>query len=436
MATLAVKYSCDGTRLRDRRRTAELAEKSFLDYVPCAASAAAAGTIGGCALPGAPGEVARAVTDILLTFPNVRKPAHHTARNEEEAEELERRDRYIAAQNRADIERRVALCAQKGEPIPAAMVWSPKKHWVSGEDSAVDVAELVALQTFYDLNVAAKRAYPPGMHFHLRVEDIEHAFIHSQEPGLEEDMERYISRMSAVVEVLGLGDVITVARVTSLAKDDSEINTWSSRLEQNFAALRAYWRDSEQRGLEGYERYETYKALASLGWQGPIPREMRDFYLARIQRGLGQAEPVAEAADMVMRNLAGILLHQQEKLLRVGDNNRPIILSFMPQPPGTLLHFMFGRLSLTFVPRRLSSSANYAAPWSVKGCLRERKGKLLPTFTSWHQPLGQYAEAVAGNLELSRGGQRVTIRADLLRGNTEQAPGQKRERLAELKLRS
>jgi len=415
----SVVYCCDLGCLPDPRETAAVAEKSFLDYVPCAKPSAIACATGECVCLSAPEDVARAVTTILLTSPSVRKPSTRAARSGEEGEEAERRDRYIADQNRAEIERRVVVYIRKREPIPGIMVWSPKKHWVSGEESAIDIAELVALQTLFDLNVAVTHAYAPGLHFHLRVEDIEHAFIHSGDPGLEEDMERYISQLGMAVQVLGVESAFTVSRVTSLAKDAREIEAWRSRLQQNFEALRAYWHDSEKRGWDGYEQYGTYKALASLGWQGPIPQEMRDHYLARIQRGLGQDEPAAGAADMVMRNLAGILLHQQEKLLRVDDYGKPVILSFMPQPPGTLLHFMFGRVNLVFVPRRLSSSANYAAPWSVKGCLRERKGKLLPTFTSWHQPLGQYAQAVAGTLELTRGQQRFTVRADLLLHNKE-----------------
>jgi hypothetical protein len=407
-----VRYRFEEDRSAELRDTAVLAERSFADYVPCAFAAAVSESAGGCARSVAPDEVAREITDILLTSPHARKSAGPDV------------------QNRAEIARRAVPSICRGEPIPALMVWSPKKHWVSGEASAVDVAELVALQTFFDINVAVKQAYAPGVHFYLRVEDVEHAFMCAGSVALEEDMERYISRLGAAILVLGLQNMVTVSRTSSLARDDREIEAWRSRLEQNFAALRAYWHDSEKRGCEGFEQYDTYKALASLGWQGPIPREMRDFYLVRIHRGLGRGETVADAADRALRNLAGILLHRQENLLRVGDHT-PLIVSFVAQPRGTPWQLALGRVNLRFAPPRLGRSVNNAPPWSVKGCLRGRKGKLLPTFTSWQEPLGSYAQDIAGTFDLTRGELRVPVRADLLLHNRGKGSAQRRERALE-----
>ena len=226
MSDLSVAYRCHGGSPPDLRQTAELAEKSILDYVPYAKPVAVTSVEGECAGSRAPEDVARAVTAILLASPSVRKLP---VRSAQDGEEEERRDRYIAAQNSAEIERRAGACIRKCEPVPCLMLWSPKKHWVFGEESAVDVAELVALRTLFDLHLAAADAYSPGLHFHLRIEDMEHAFVRRAGAELEEDMERYISRLCATIRVLGLETTFTVTRTTSLAKDDRALSSWPGR---------------------------------------------------------------------------------------------------------------------------------------------------------------------------------------------------------------
>jgi hypothetical protein len=398
---LSVRYRFDQQRPANAQEVALLAEQSFFNYAPLAQTADIPVTAEGRAGSHSADGIARAVTETLLTSPCAREMPD------------------LIVQNRVEIEHRVVHRIRAGKHVSGLMLWAPKKHWVHGPGSAVDIAELVALRTLFDLHVAVKQVYEPGMHFHIHVEDLEHAFVHGTSVRLEEDMERYITRLCAAIEVLGLQTVVTITRTTSLAKNDRDLEAWRSRLEQNLSALRAYWYDSERNGLDGFEQSETYRALAHLGWRGPIPQEMRNFYLGRIQRGTCRGIEIADASDMVMRNLAGILLHHQEHLLRVADDPRPLIVSFMPQPPGTEPHLKLGRVNLRFVSRKTSHSADNAAPWSVKGCLHERKGRLLPTFTSWRQPLGPYAEAFAGCFELTMGRHRVPVRADLLLGNKE-----------------
>jgi hypothetical protein len=401
MTSLSVRYRWEQGSPPSPGGIGELAERSFPNYAPIAQTIDMPVAAGRRAGSGTTDEVARAIAEVLLTSPCAREMPD------------------LAVQNRTEIERRVVHRIREGRHLSGLMLWAPKKHWVHGLDSSIDIAELVALRTLFDIHVAVRQVYDPGMHFHIHVEDLEHAFVHGASVRLGQDMERYISRLRTAVEVLGLQTVISVTRATGLASGVRELEAWHSRLEQNLSALRAYWYDSERNGLDGFEQYETYRALARLGWRGPIPREMRNFYLGRIQRGTCQGIAVADTADMVMRNLAGILLHHQEHLLRVGDDPRPLIVSFMPQPPGTEPQLTLGRVNLRFVSRKTSHSADNAAPWSVKGCLHERKGRLLPTFTSWRQPLGPYAQAFAGTFELARGRHRVSVRADLLIGNKE-----------------
>jgi hypothetical protein len=423
-----VAYICGRNDLPNASEVVERAERSFLDYAPVAQTAVTHGRAAVDAHSGFAEEVARAVTDTMLRSPNARKLPAQAAQAEEEVEQVAR---TVAAQSRAEIERLVARFVSKGKPVLCLINWSPKKHWVSGEESAIDVAELVALRTLFEIHTAARQVYDPGVHFHLRVEDVEHAFMCAGDDGLEEDMGRYATRLNATVEILGLRTAFSVVRTASLARDSRELEAWHSRLEQNLSALRAYWYESERKGLDGFEQYETYQALERLGWRGQIPREMRDFYLGRIQRGRGLNAPTEDAAERALRNFAGILLHHQEHLLLIGDDT-PVIVSFVTQPPGTPLHLALNRVSLKFAPSRLCRTISGAPPWSVKGCLHDRKGRLLPTFTSWRQPLGTYAQAIRGTFELAQGQLRVSVGADLLLHSKEKGPSsQERGRLTE-----
>jgi len=318
----------------------------------------------------------------------------------------------VAALNMKEIENRVAKCIRMGVPLYSQMLWSPKKHWVKGAESGIDLAELVALKTLVDIHVAVRSIYAPGLNFTLHLEDIEFEFMEGNDPELSDSRNRYIDGLQSMIRVLGLEDVFTVSRMSCKAKDEGELNRWIAQLQDNYKALNAYWYESEKKGIAGYENYESFKVLRRLGWNGQIPQEMRNYYLRRINRR--QAISPKEKVSMVMRNFAGILLHYQENLLRTASDVEPIKFSFIPPAPGAPVELMTGRIDLRFVPRKVCSRVNAAGPWSTKGYFRERKGKILPAFKGWLSPLAPDSNFVEGHLILSRDDQTVDVRADFL----------------------
>ena len=314
--------------------------------------------------------------------------------------------------NRALVEDRVAQCIRRHVPISGQILWSPKKHWIVGADSKVDLAELTALNTLLTVHTAVRSIYHSGLTFTLHLEDLEFEFMEGSESELKESRNRYIAGLQGMIHVLGIQDIFTVVRISDKARDKQELRGWVSQMEENYRALKAYWYDSESKGIAGYEAYPSFRALRRLGWNGPIPEEMRNYYLRRLN--FHQDRPKTEKVSMILRNLAGILLHYQKNLLGTASEVEPIKFSFVPPAPGAPAELIRGRIDLRFVSRNVCSLVGSAGPWSTKGYFRERHGRIMPTFKSWHSPTEPGSRLVDGHLTLSCQDQAVSVRADFL----------------------
>jgi hypothetical protein len=183
-------------------------------------------------------------------------------------------------------------------------------------------------------------------------------------------------------------------------------------MEENYAALDAYWYESERKGLAGYESYASYKALSRLGWRGHIPDEMRNHYLRRLSAL--QDKPRSERVSMILRNFAGILLHYQKNLLTAPSVVEPVKFSFIPPAPGAPVELLRGRVDLRFVSRSVCSLVGAAGPWSTKGYFRQQHRQVMPMFSGWHSLQQSGLELVNGYLTLTRQDEAVDVRADLL----------------------
>ncbi len=319
------------------------------------------------------------------------------------------------ASNRSILEGRIAECLRRDLPIPVQMLWSPKKHWVVGADSDVDIAELMALNTLLSVSNRIRVFHSPGLMFTFHVEDVEFEFMEGLEPELKDARTRYISGLSEIVLALGLDDVFAFLKMSDKAANEQEKRDWVAQMDANYRALERYWYESERNGTTGCETYESYHALRRLGWRGSIPDEMRHHYLRRLTAV--QERSRGEKVSMILRNFAGILLHHQKNLLTTGSDVPPIKFSFIPPAPGAPAELLGGRIDLRFVPRNICSRVGAAGPWSTKGSFQKRGGRITPTFASWHQPPGPQSRFVVGCLTLVREDREVDVRADALVGS-------------------
>jgi hypothetical protein len=319
------------------------------------------------------------------------------------------------ALNRSLLEDRVGECIRRDISISAQMLWSPKKHWVVGADSDVDVAELTALNTLLSVHNHVRVIHHPGLTFTFHVEDVEFEFMEGFESELTDARNRYINGLKRIVRALGLDDVFAFVRMSDRAADVQERRDWVAQMEENYRALEAYWYESEKNGISRGENCPSYHVLRRLGWYGSIPEEMRNHYLRRLTAV--QERPRAEKVSMILRNFAGILLHHQKNLLTTRSEVAPIKFSFIPPAPGAPAELLRGRIDLRFVSRKICSRVGAAGPWSTKGYFRQRGGRIIPTFGSWHQPAEPHSRLINGYLTLTRDDREAAVRADVLVGS-------------------
>ena len=314
--------------------------------------------------------------------------------------------------NRLVLEDRIARCVRRNIPISGEMLWSPKKHWVVGAASAVDLSEFAALNTLLAVHDAVAAIYPRGLAFTLHAEDLEFEFMEGLDDALTEARDRYIGGLRQTIRALQLDEVFTIVRISEKANGPEELRAWFSQMEENYRVLEAYWYESEARGIAGHEAYDSFKALRSIGWHGAIPEEMRAHYLRRLTSA--RDEPIEDRVGMILRNFAGILLHHQKHLLDTGSEVEPIKFSFIPPAPAAPAQLSSCRVDLRFVARSICSQVGSAGPWSTRGYFRRRHGKILPAFGSWHRQTEPGERFVEGRISVCGDGHSADVRADFL----------------------
>jgi hypothetical protein len=302
---------------------------------------------------------------------------------------------------------------QKEIPVEAQMLWSPKKHWVHGPDSAIDLAELAAFDTLVSIDAAVRRAYSPGMSFVIDLEDIEFQFMESQSEEVVNAQNIYVSGMKRLVKALGLDELFTLGRMSERAKDPGELNRWRQQMAENYRALEVYWHDSEASPVSSWETLSAFKAIRRLGWKGTIPPEMRNYYLSRLGRLTSTTD--AEKVGMVLRNLAGILLHYQMDLLRGSGQRCPLKFSFVRAADGAPGELLPGRVDLRFAPRKLCSRISAAAPWATKGFVCGREDNVRVSFRGWHELADAKCQFAQGWLDIAGNDNNARVRADFMR---------------------
>jgi hypothetical protein len=283
---------------------------------------------------------------------------------------------------------------RRGIPVEAQMLWSPKKHWITGSESAIDLAELAAMQTLISVADAVRSVYEPGLRFVLDVEDIEFEFMETQSQEVIAARDIYIRGLKRLIVALGLDEHFIVRRMSERAKSAEELKRWRRQMTENYQALEAYWLDSEKSPAESWAKLPSFKTLCQLGWKGTIPSEMRTYYLNRLGKLAGTSVP--KKIDLVLRNLAGILFHYQIGLLNGFGQFEPVKFSFVRAADGAPDELRRRRIDLRFAPRKLCSRVNAAAPWATKGFICGRGDRMKVAFRGWHELANERCEFSEG----------------------------------------
>ena len=291
----------------------------------------------------------------------------------------------------------VRACINAGHPIPVLVVSGPKKTTV-GE--SIDLAELSALKILSCLNKRVKVYFPQGIVVRIRLEDTTGYYLEEGVKGLRESIDRYIGDFAALIRVVGY-DFITPVREQTLM-NEAQLREAADRISP---LIMSYLIDSEAVDESKWEELDSWKKLRATGWQGLIPREMRDYYHARYQHlfpQYGQHERFMVTA----KYLAGTLARYQLKATGA-DQSWPgfFQINFAPPVPGIPKSLVSTRLYYRTVP--LNQTKRHIPFWRAKGVLK-LNGSARISLLSWNEP----SECSPFAVSFSNKTEAVTVRSD------------------------
>jgi len=268
----------------------------------------------------------------------------------------------------------------KNIPIDTILSWGPKKFFSGINESFVDLSELLSLQTLLELNSKIQEKYLPGALFTIFIEDFEGKFIEGEK--LNSVFDNYITSFENLVKIVGLNNIIRIVRTDDLLKTNFDIKKINFKLDENYSKLKKYWQESDIKGIDGSENYESYKEINKIGWYEKIGNDTRDYYLNRLDRMLGNTKSHEEKVDMTVRLLACVLIHRQFGVFKVNDFMNPVKLSFLKISGGPK-KIMNGRIDIRTIPANISK--RHISAWASKGCLKLKKNNYLPTLHTWRE---------------------------------------------------
>ncbi len=313
------------------------------------------------------------------------------------------------AENTRLLRKRIAWFAAESRPIEGRLVWVPKKRAVTGRDCVVDLAELLCVNRLAELSRKVEDVYTHGLHYNLFLLDFEGLYIEGDTPGVRKSMDRYVTGLREIVETAGLERRISLIPVSGSAPE-SEQRKWQDRLRENYEKLKAYWLESEQKGIEGFASYRSYRDLLAIRWKGCLPRETRDYFLGRMAV-FCPGGSYEEKLEIVLRNFSASLLHHQIMILRTPGLS-PINFSFTPPAPRIPPHLLKARIDLRPVSANVTKAG--VPPWAAKGFVMRKRGRVKPAVNGWREATAWNGRFATGALFLAHPGASTTVRADFL----------------------
>ncbi len=268
----------------------------------------------------------------------------------------------------------VRNCIKQSHPIPVLVVSGPKKS-VVGE--SVDIAELSALKTLACLNKRVKTHYPPGITVRIRLEDSTGYYLEEGVKGLNETIERYIQDFSSLIKVLGY-DFIEPVREQSLMTVDQ----LREKADKVLPLIMSYIQDSEIIKEREWAHLDSWKKLIKTGWQGMIPREMRDYYHRRYSNLFPEYDENNRLA-VTAKYMAGTLARYQLKAIGALDTWPGFFqINFAPPVPGIPKSMITTRLYYRTVP--LSQTKRHMPFWRAKGFVVLNGGTRI-SLANWNE---------------------------------------------------
>jgi hypothetical protein len=247
-------------------------------------------------------------------------------------------------------------------PIPVLVPWGGRK---ADHTLSVDVAEAAALKQLIGLDEVVKQFYPPGLHIHVRIEDLGASWIYRvANYDVEASIEKYSSDLSRLIHVLRGSTAMEPIRESKLMNRDEYFRLsekYSELIEEVIRVKKAY-KDIELSTIP------EFVELQKLGWKGEIDKAQQEYYTERYKK-LYPGRKEAEYDLMLSDYLGGAkarydLNGRGEPDSAVGSY---IQITFVPPIPGAPKGMFSNTLYYRTVPE--SSGRTHIAPWRGKGYL-------------------------------------------------------------------
>jgi hypothetical protein len=178
------------------------------------------------------------------------------------------------------------------QPIPFLIPWGSEKP----DGSGVDIAEISALKTIYNLNERVKHHYHPGFIFNIRIEDVSAPHLFNEDMQKARDnAELYSSGLVNLIKVFGLDHIIKGIRESTLIDEP----TFNSTADSIIPYMEKYLIALFENDMVSAEL--AFDNLQSQGWKGAISKDTRQYYMDRYTKlypGMSDINKIKNFADI------------------------------------------------------------------------------------------------------------------------------------------
>jgi hypothetical protein len=260
-----------------------------------------------------------------------------------------------------EIRQTIMKAIEYSVPIPVLVPWGGVK---ADHKLSVDVAEVSALKQLIMVDEAIKQFYPPGLHIHIRIEDLGANWIYRID-GIDESIDKYSSDMVRLVNYLkGTTHIepIRESKLMDAGKYFRLSETYSELIEGTIQALKAY-KDLDINTIPEFMK------LKEMGWKGGIDKAQQNHYIERYKNLYpGKSE---EAYTLMLSDYLGGSKARYDMNGRGEPDSAVgsyIQITFVPPIPGAPKGMFNNTLYYRTIPE--SNGRSHIAPWRGKGYLQ------------------------------------------------------------------
>lgn len=265
-------------------------------------------------------------------------------------------------------------------PIPLLALWGGRKTTPS---EGIDVAELIALRQILNVDELVKQYFAPGLHIHVRIEDLGAKWLWRTE-GTDEFIDAYSKSFAQLIEIMKGSTHIEPILESSLMDETEYFKASEAVSEVMEDVITKYLAFPDIDIVKTPE----FQKLRDMGWKGDLPKEQVEFYMHRYKDLYPHLTP--EHYVLMLSDYFGGSKARYDLDGR-GEPSSSIEsflqMSFLPPIPGAPKSLNGNTLYWRSMPA--SNSRSHIAPWRGKGYLKiggssgEVKGKIV----SWRDEI-------------------------------------------------